>query len=189
MMRVATDLRAGMAIRLAGELFRVLEAKFHAGAGQMKGFMQARLQSLKTGNITDRRFRPEERVEEVELSRQEMEYLYDDGDRCVFMHPETFEQVFLNRESLGPFTRFIQPNQRLQLEFLDDTPVGIVYPRTVDLRVAQTAEPLHTTQDTNVFKEAVLENGLEVLVPQFIRQGDVVRIEVQTGKYVDRVRT
>lgn len=177
-----------MAIRLAGELYRVLDARFHAGGGQMKGAVHARLQSLKTGSTTERRLRPEERVEEIELTRQEMEYLYDEGEQCVFMHPATFEQVLLPKQSLGPYAPFLQPNQRLNLEFLDDEPVGAAYPKTVDLKVARTAEPLHTTQDTNVLKEAVLENGFSVLVPQFVRSGDVVRIEVETRKYVDRVR-
>jgi elongation factor P len=188
MIRPATDLRAGMAIRLNGELYRVLEARFHAGGGQMKGAVHARLQSLKTGGTTERRLRPEERIEEVELTRQEMEYLYDEGDQCVFMHPVTFDQMLLPRESLGPYAPFLQPNQRLNLEFLDDQPVGLAYPKTVDLKVARTAEPLHTTQDTNVLKEAVLENGMTVLVPQFVRSGDLVRIEVETRKYVDRIR-
>lgn len=188
MVRLASELRPGMAIRLERRLYRVLESRFHAGGGQMKGAVHARLQSLRTGALTERRFRPEERCDEIELSRREMEYLYDDGDQCVFMHPVTFEQVLLSRESLGSFSRFVRPGQRLELQFLDETPVGVMPPQTADLRVQRTAEPLHTTQDTNVFKGAVLENGMEVLVPQFVRQGDLVRIEVETLKYLDRVR-
>ncbi|HXF96792.1 MAG TPA: hypothetical protein VNI61_11895 [Gemmatimonadales bacterium] len=182
-----TEVRAGMAVRLEGEVFRVLDAVFHQGAGQMKGSVHLRIQSLRTRNLTERRFRPEDRVEEVELQRQPMEYLYDEDQRCVFMHPETFEQVSLERAALGAFARFIRPNQRLELEFLDDQPVGVVVPRAVELRVERTAAPVHG-QETNVFKEAVLENGVEVLVPQFIRPGDLVRVEVETGKYLDRVR-
>jgi len=188
MIRTATELRAGMAVRLEGEPFRVLEAKFHAGGGQMKGAVHARLQNLRTHALAERRFRPEERFDEVELARQEMEFLYSDGDQCVFMHPTTFDQVFLPKEALGAFAPFLRPNQRLAVEFLDEMPVGVVRPRTVDLRVARTAEPLHTTQDTNVFKEAELENGASVLVPQFVRTGDLVRVEVETLKYVDRIR-
>lgn len=188
MVRPATDLRAGMAIRLDGEVYRVLDARFHAGGGKMKGIVHARIQSLRTRGVTERRFRPEDRLEEIELGRQEMEFLYDDGDQCVFMHPTTFDQVFLPKDALGSFLPFLKPNQRLGVEFLDDAPVGVVLPKTVDLRVARTAEPLHTTQDTNVFKEAELENGATVLVPQFVRQRDLVRIDIETLKYVDRVR-
>jgi elongation factor P len=186
--KLATDLRPGMVIRLDRDVFRVTEAVSHTGSGQMRGFVHAALRNLRTSSVTERRFRPEERFEEIELERRSMEYLYDEGDRCVFMHPQTFDQVPLLRAILGPFGRYLQPNQRLDVEFLGDDPVGVVYPRTVDVRVKVTADPVHTSQDTSVFKEAVLENGLPILVPQFIRQGDHVRVEVDTGKYVDRVR-
>lgn len=187
-MKLATDLRAGMAIRLDREIYRVTEAAWHAGTGQMKGFVHARLRNVRTGSVTERRFRQEERFEEIELDRRAMEYLYDDGEQCVLMHPDTFEQVLLPRESLGAFGRYLEPSQRLDVEFLGEDPVGLVYPRTVDVRIKMAAEPIHGAQETSVFKEAILENGVEILVPQFVRQGDLVRVDVESGKYVDRVR-
>jgi len=187
-MKLATDLRSGMVIRLDQDFFRVTEAVSHSGSGQMRGFVHVALRNLRTSSVTERRFRPEERFEETELDRRAMEYLYDEGDRCVFMHPQTFEQIPLPRASLGPFGQYLQPNQRLEIEFLGEDPVGVVYPRTVDVRVKVTAEPVHMAQDTSVLKEAILDNGLLILVPQFIRQGDQVRVEVDSGKYVDRVR-
>jgi elongation factor P len=186
--KLATDLRSGMVIRLEQDVYRVAEAVSHSGSGQMRGFVHATLRNLRTSNVTERRFRPEERVEEIELDRRTMEYLYDEGDGCVFMHPQTFEQVAVPRASLGPFGRYLQPDQRLEVEFLGEDPVGVVYPRMADVRVRETAEPVHMAQDTSVFKEAVLENGVQILVPQFVKQGDQVRVEVDSGKYVDRVR-
>jgi elongation factor P len=186
--KLASDLRTGMAIRVERDIFRVTEAVAHTGSGQMKGFVHARLRNVRTGHLTERRFRPEDRFEEVELDRRVMEYLYDEGDNVVLMHPQSFEQVFLAKASLGPFGRFVRPGQRLEVEFLGEEPLGVAYPKVVDLRVTMTAEPIHMSQDTNVFKEAVLENGLELLVPQFVRQGDLVRVDVESGKYVDRVR-
>ncbi len=79
-MKLATDLKAGMAIRLDGEFYRVTEAAWHAGSGQMKGFVHATLRNVRTAHLTERRFRQEERFEEIELDRREMEYLYDDGE-------------------------------------------------------------------------------------------------------------
>lgn len=186
-MRPATELRAGMVIRLDGDVYRVLHAEYHAGGGQMRGAVHARLQNVHTGSITERRFRQEERLEAVELRRQTMEYLYDDGDLCVFMHPETFEQIELPRARLGPFARFIQPNQRVEVRFLDEAPVEVAYPETVDLKVERTSEAIHT-EDSTLLKPAVLENGMEVQVPQFVKPGDMVRIEVATGRYVERLR-
>ncbi len=187
-MKLATDLRPGMVIRVERDVFRVTEAVSHGGSGQMKGFVHARLRNVRTGNFTERRFRQEERFEELELDRRTMDYLYDDGDNCVLMDPETFDQVMLPRAGLGPFGRFLQSGQRLQVEFLGGDPVSVAYPRTVDVRVTMTAEPIHMTHDTSVLKEARLDNGMEILVPQFVRQGDLVRVDVETGKYVDRVR-
>jgi elongation factor P len=186
-MKPAADMRSRMVIRLDGEVFRVIQAEYHAGGGKMHGVVNAKLRNVKTGGMTERRFRQDERFEEVELQRQAMEFLYEDGDLCFFMHPETFEQVALSKESLGPFCRFMEPNQRVDVEFLEGIPLQVHYPESVELRVQTTPEPLHT-DDSNVLKNAILENGMEVEVPQFVKDGDLVRIEVETGKYLKRLR-
>lgn len=186
-MKPATDMRPRMVIRLGGELLRVIHAEYHAGGGKMHGAVHAKLRNVRTGGMTEQRFRQDERFEEVELQRQAMEYIYENADLCFFMHPETFEQVALPKDSLGEFGRFIQPNQRLDVEFLDGTPVQVHHPESVELHVQTTAEPLHT-DDSNVLKSAILENGMEVEVPQFVKDGDLVRVEVETGKYLKRIR-
>jgi len=186
-MKPATEMSPRMVIRLDGEVFRVIQAEYHAGGGKMHGAVHAKLRNVQRGGMTERRFRQDERFEEVEPQRQAMEYLYDDGDLCFFLHPETFEQVALPKESLGSFGRFIESNQRVDVEFLEGSPVQVHYPESVELRVQTTAEPLHT-EDASVFKNAILENGMEVEVPQFIKDGDLVRIEVDTGKYLKRIR-
>lgn len=187
-MKPATEMRGGMVIRLERGLHRVIQADYHVGGGKMPGVVHAKLRNVRTSSFTERRFRPDERFEEVSLVRQMMEFLYADADQCTFMNPLTYEQVSLARESLGPFFRFLKPNQLLQVEFLDGMPIEVVYPPTVDLKVEATPEPVHTQHDSNVFKSARLENGMEVLVPQFIKPGDLVRIEVGSGKYLERVK-
>jgi elongation factor P len=155
----ASEMRPKMVIRLDDGVFRVIQAEYHAGGGKMQGAVHAKLCNVQTGGMTERRFRQNERFEEVELQRQAMEYLYDDGDLCFFMHPETFELVALAKESLGSFGRFMEPNQRVDVEFLEGTPVQVHYPETVELRVQTTPEPLH-----------------------------IEDIEVDTGKYLKRIR-
>jgi elongation factor P len=181
-------MRSAMVIRLEGDLYRVIEADYHAGGGKMHGVVHAKLRNLRTANVTDRRFRQVERFEEVSLERQKMDFLYEDGELCTFMHPDTYEQVSLPKESLGPFLRFLKPNQSVQLEIFEGNPVEVVYPNAVELRVESAPEPIRTHDDSNVFKSATLENGIEVLVPQFVKTGDVVRVEVETGKYVGRAK-
>ncbi|TNF80529.1 MAG: elongation factor P [Acidobacteria bacterium] len=185
-MKPASDMRSGMCIRLDGDLFRVMEAEYHAGGGKMHGSVHAKLRNVATGGLTERRFRQDERFEEVELERESMDFLYEEADGCVFMHPETYEQVTLPKESLGAYLPYVQPNQSLQVEFLDGAPVEVKYPASVELVVDTTPDPIHS-DDSNVFKVAILKNGMEVQVPQFVKSGDTIRIEVETGKYLERV--
>ena len=186
-MKPASDIRSGMAIRLEGVPYRVLHAEYHAGGGKMHGAVHAKLEKLDSGHLTERRFRPEERFEELELERQAMEYLYDDGEQCILMHPETYEQVGVPKTALGCFARYLQANQQIEVEFLEGEPIDVRHPASVELGVRSTPAPIHL-ENSSVLKDAVLENGVEVHVPQFIKEGDIVRIDVETGKYLERIR-
>ena len=186
-MKPASEIRSGTVVRLEDELYRVTHAEYHAGGGQMHGAVHAKLRNVRTGGATERRFRHDERFEEVDLERQTMEYLYQDGDQCVFMHPETYEQMGLAKESLGPYLQFLQPNDSVQVFLFEGLAVEVIYPESVEVRVETTAEPLHI-QDSSVFKEALLKGGIKVHVPQFIKSGDTIRLEVESHKYLSRVR-
>ena len=184
-MKPASEMRSGMAVRMGGELYRVTHAEYHAGGGQMHGAVHARFRNIRTGGVTERRFRHDERFEEVELTRQTMEFLYQDGDMCVFMHPETFEQMELARDSLGSYLPFLRPNDSVQVSLFEGALVEVICPQSAEVKVETTAEPLHI-QDSSVQKDAMLEGGIEVHVPQFIKTGDTVRIEVESHKYLAR---
>jgi elongation factor P len=186
-MKTASEMRSGMTIRLDGVPYRVVHAEYHAGGGKMHGAVHAKLKNLESHGLTERRFRQEERFEEIEVERQTMEYLYDEGDLCIFMHPETYEQMGLPKERLGAFLRFLQPNRSVQVELLEGRLLEVICPSSVELKVETTPEALHI-ENSSVLKNAVLENGLEVQVPQFIKEGDTVRIEVESAKYLERVR-
>ena len=116
-----------------------------------------------------------------------MEFLFSDADSATFMDPNSFEQQSIPLQAIGAAEKFLKPEMMIPVEFYTGQPVSIVFPQTVDLKVERTAEPIHQQQD-NTYKTAKLENGMEVMVPHFIRTGELVRIEVATGKYVDRVR-
>ncbi len=185
-MALASDVRAGMTVSLEGTLFRVVEAVRHAGTAQQKGFVALKLRNLRTGALTERRFRPDETLTEVELEKRPMEYLYTDGEAFYFMDPETFDQYSIPAAMIGDLEVFLQANQRIPVELHNGEPVAVAFPETVDLKVVSTAPPLRD-KESHVYKPATLENGLEVLVPQFILEGDVVRVNVYTREYVDRV--
>jgi elongation factor P len=186
-MVIASDLRPGMIVEVEGQLYRVLSAEYRAGGGKMPGAVHARLQEVGTGSSTDRRFRPEEKLATTTVERETMEFLYQDGDAFYFMNPTTFEQLSVSREVLGIKAGFLQPGVRLPVETIGERAIGVVFPESVDLRVASTAQPMHQ-RETSAFKKAALENGMEVLVPLFIKEGGLIRIEVATGKYLERVK-
>jgi elongation factor P len=186
-MIMAADLKAGMVIKLDAELYRLISAEFHAGAGKFGSMMHARGKCLHTHHIKEWRFHPGDKIEDVHLERQVMEYLYSEGGNFYFMDPNTFEQISLPKEAIGPRERFLQPNMRIPIEFYKEQPVNVAFPETVGLKVTSAPPGLHG-HETATYKAVILENGMEVLVPQFIMAGDIVRIEVETGKYVERVR-
>lgn len=183
----ASELRAGAAIRLDGELYSVLSAEFHAGAGKFGSMVFVKARSLSGGHLRELRFHPTDKLDDVELERRDMEYLYSDGAELFFMNPDTYEQISLPRGTIGACEKFLQPNLRVPVELCEGRPVKIVFPEGVELKVAVAPPPLRE-HDSATFKSATLENGMEVLVPQFIKEGDIVKIEVATGKYLERVR-
>ena len=187
-MIIASQLRPGMVLKIGGDLFKVIESDYHLGQGKMPGSVHAKARHVLKGTFKELRFRPEDRLDDVTLDKQDMEFLYSDADSAVFMNPTTSDQVSIPREAIGAAEKFLKPEMKVPVEFHEGEPLSIVFPSIMEMKVATTAQPMHQQQD-NTYKYATLANGLEVLVPQFIRPGEIVRIEVATGKYVDRVRT
>ena len=186
-MVIASQLRPGMVLKIGPDIFKVFESTYHLGQGKMPGSVHARARHVVNGSLKEFRFRPEERLEDTQLQRQDMEFLYADADSVTFMNPETYEQVSIPAEAIGAATKFLQAEMKVPVELYEGQPVSIVFPSIVEAKVATTAHPVHQQQD-NTYKEAKLENGLQIMVPQFIKPGEIVRVEVATGKYVDRVR-
>jgi elongation factor P len=183
----ASELKTGTVIRRDGELLSVISAEHHAGSGQLGGAVFARAKSLRTHHIKELRFHPDDKLEDVEVERKEMEYLYTDGAEFYFMNPDTFEQIGVSKDAIGPYDRYLQPNMRIPVELHEGIPVHLAFPPAVELRVVTAPAGLRE-HDSSTFKTIVLENGVEVLAPQFIKEGDMVKIEVATGKYLERVR-
>jgi len=186
-MVLASQLRSGMVLKVGDDLLKVVESTYHVGQGKMPGSVHAKLRHVRKGALKEQRWRPEEKLEDTSLEKQEMEFLYSDADSATFMDPTTFDQVSIPLEAIGLATKFLKPEMAVPVEFYQGEPVSIIFPEIVEVKVESTAQPVHQQQD-NTYKHATLENGLEVMVPQFIKPGEVVRIEVASGKYVDRVR-
>ena len=186
-MVVSSQLRPGMAIRHEGQRYRIIAADYHPGQGRMGGCTHARLQNLDTHTFWEHSFRSDLRFEEIALEKQGLEFLYSSGDSCCFMNPETYEQTDIPAEVVGAQAGFLEPGMKISVEFLDGRPVNVLFPGFLEVRIADTAPPMHQQADTT-FKSARATNGVEIMVPQFIKSGDVIRLDVENLKYVDRAK-
>jgi len=186
-MVIASELRVGMVIRIAGEIYKVLEVESKAGAAKMGGVVKTKLSNVRSARLWEPHFRPQERLEDIQLERHLMEFLFADGDGCIFMNPDTYEQIEIPHSVLGLGRAFLRSGQELPVEFFKGEPISVVFPDIAEARVSDTAPASHSQQDSG-WKEAILENGMPVRVPLFIAPGELVRVEVKTGRYVERAR-
>ena len=186
-MIIASELRAGMVICVEGEIYKVLDVEAKAGAAKMGGVVKTKLTNVRSGRLWEPHFRPQERIEDFELERHMMEFLFAQGDSCTFMNPNTYEQIDIPNAVLGLGQKFLQSGMELPVEFFNGEPISVVFPDIADVRISETAPPAHSQQDS-AWKEALLENGMSVRVPLFIAPGELVRVEVKTGRYVERAR-
>ena len=185
-MTAVPDLSAGMTIRLEDRLYRILEVVRHSGSGQMHGFIELKLKDLRFGHFADLRFKPADRVEVVDLVKRSMNFLYADAEKLYFIDPGTFEQVGLPRDSIGRQEKLLREGSTITVELLGDEAIAVQFPKVVEMTVVSTGPGVRDSQD-NTMKTALLENDIEVLVPQFIVNGDHVRLDTERMKYIDRV--
>lgn len=186
-MIIASDLKAGMTIKLDNALYKIVFAEFKAGTAKLGSQVNTKLKNVNTHTFTERRFHPEERLEDVMLETQSMEFIYQDGNDLCFMHPETFEQIMIDRKMVGDFGKFLSAGMRIRVEFNEGVPIDAMVPKTVDMKVASTGEGMKGEVDA-AYKPAVLENGIEIMVPQFIKPGDSIKVDIETKKYMERVK-
>jgi len=181
----ATQMRPGMVIKFNNELFSVFSV-FHRTPGNLRGFVQAKMRNLRTGNMIEHRFSSEDRVEKAALEEHQMEYLYDDGEYYYFMNTENFEQMHLTKDILGDAVQYLVPQLTVSVEFYEGKPISVELPATVDLTVVETEPGLKGASVSNVTKPAKLETGLVVQVPPFINEGEKIRVNTAEGTYQER---
>jgi elongation factor P len=181
----ATQMRPGMVIKYNNELYSVFSVS-HRTPGNLRGFVQAKMRSLKSGTMTENRFSSEDRVEKAMLEEVAMEYLYDDGEYYYFMNIETYEQMHLMKDLLGDATQYLIPQLKVKVEFYEGKPISVELPATVDMMVVETEPGLKGATVSNVTKPAKLETGLMVQVPPFITEGEKIRVNTAEGTYQER---
>ena len=181
----ATQLRPGMTIRHAGELYSVHSVE-HRTPGNKRAAMATKMRSLRTGSMTENRFSSEDKVEKAIMDEQEMEYLYDDGEYYYFMNTENYEQMHLMKDLLGDATQYLIPQLRVHVEFYEGKAISVELPATVDMTVVETEPSLRGSTVSNVTKPAKMETGLVVQVPAFITEGEKIKVNTAEGTYQER---
>jgi len=174
-----------MVVKFNNELYSVFSMT-HRTPGNLRGFVQARMRSLRSGSMIEHRFSSEDKVEKAILDEHEMEYLYDDGEYYYFMNTENYEQMHLTKELLGDATDFLIPQLKITVEFYEGKPIGIELPASVDMTVMETEPGLKGATVSNVTKPAKMETGLVVQVPPFINEGEKIRVNTSEGTYQER---
>lgn len=184
----ATQIRKGMIIKIDDDLYKVLEAT-HITPGKGQALMQTKLRRLRDQTLHDIRFRSIDKVEQAFLETVEMEYLYQEGDGYVFMNLETYDQIKLTPEILGDTIYYLVPNVVFFVEMYQGRPVGVNPPLTIELKVIKTEPYLKGATQSASNKPATLETNLVVSVPQFIKEGDIIRLDTRDNKYLERVQS
>jgi elongation factor P len=183
----AIQVRKGNVIEFRGDLYKVTEA-VHVTPGKGQALMQIKMKRLSDGVNAEQRFRPDESVEKATLITREYQYLYQDGDHYVFMDMETYEQISLSKETLGDDVYYLLPETVVQILFHEGNPVGVELPGVVELKVVETQPNLKGATVSSSYKPAKLETGLTTQVPPFIEEGEVIRVDTSTGKYIERAK-
>ncbi|HXB71401.1 MAG TPA: elongation factor P [Candidatus Acidoferrales bacterium] len=181
----STQMRPGMVIKYNNELYSIFSVN-HRTPGNLRGFVQAKMRSLRTGSMMENRFSSEDKVERALLDEQEMEYLYDDGEYYYFMNTENYEQMHLMKDLLGDATQYLIPQLKVKVEFYEGKPIGVELPATVDMTVVETEPSLRGSTVSNVTKPAKMETGLMVQVPAFIVEGEKIKVNTAEGTYQER---
>jgi elongation factor P len=184
-MASANDLRKGMAISYNGDVSVVLDTQ-HRTPGNLRAFVQASLRSLKTGKTSDVRFSSTEKIEVVPMMTRKMDFSYKDGEDFVFSDPETYETTTLTTEILGDAKNYLVENASVTVTFVDDKAVSIEMPSSVVLKVSDAPEGIRGDSSNNVQKPIVLETGITVQAPLFIKTGEKIKVDTRTGKYMER---
>ena len=184
----ATQIRKGMVIKIEGKLYKVLEAT-HVTPGKGQALMQTKLRNLEDQTLLDYRFRSKDKVDQAYLEKVEMEFLYQSGNDYIFMNLDNYEQIKLSDDVIGDEVKYLIPNIVFFIEMHEGKPVGVEPPLTIELKVIKTEPFLKGATQSASSKPAELETGITINVPQFIKEGDTIRIDTREDKYLERVGT
>ena len=185
MMIDINDINNGMTVIVEGNVYQIVDF-LHVKPGKGAAFMKTKLKNLRTGGTIEKTFNTNIKIEKANISKKTMQYLYNTSDMYYFMDMNTYEQVELSEKQIENEKKYLKENLEVELVYFESELIGLNLPEKVEYKVTYTTDAVKGNTSTNALKDATLENGLEVKVPLFICEGDVVVISTKDGKYVSR---
>jgi elongation factor P len=185
-MITVTDLRNGAAFTENNQIFKVLKYEF-TKMGRGTATIKVKIKNLRNGSIIEKSFISGAKVQEIFLDKKEVQYLYKDKNDYVFMEPRTFEQFSVDQDKMGEEKKYLQEGIEVNLLMYQNEALSLELPIKMDFKVKETDPGVKGNSATNIYKDAMLENGVHLRVPLFVQEGDIVRIDTRTGEYVERV--
>ena len=184
----AGEFRNGVTIEYEGDIYIILEFQ-HVKPGKGAAFVRTKLKNIKSGAVLEKTFIPTEKMPKAHIDRLDMQYLYSDGDLYHFMNTENFEQIAVNASDVGDTLKFVKENEMVKILSYEGEVFGIEPPLFVELEITETEPGFAGNTATGATKPATVETGAQVLVPLFINQGEVIKIDTRTGEYLGRVNS
>jgi elongation factor P len=176
----------GSHIEIDGSIFKILEFQ-HVKPGKGGAFVRTKLRKIEDGSVQDKTFRAGEKFRPVHTESRKMQYLYDSGEAAVFMDSNDYEQIEIPSEIVGEAMRWVLPNDEVDVLFVDESPSDVQVASAIEMKVAQTEPGVKgDTASGGGNKAATLESGVVVQVPLFIEEGEMIRVDTASRKYVSR---
>lgn len=182
----AGDFRNGITIEYENNVYQIIEFQ-HVKPGKGAAFVRTKLKNIKGSGVLEKSFRPNEKFPQARIDRNDMQYLYSDGELFHFMDVNTYEQIALNEEAIGDTLKFVKENDMVKVCSHNGAVFAIEPPMFVELEITETEPGFKGDTATGATKPAVVETGATVYVPLFVEQSDVIKIDTRTGEYLSRV--
>jgi len=181
------DLKIGRVISLENQPFIVVSSQ-HVQMGRGGAILRTKLKNLVTGQVLEKTFKSGDKINEADLTYQKSSFLYKENDKYYFMNSETYDQFFLSADNIGQDKNYLKEGLEVKTMIFQNKPVAIEIPKKIELKIIQTEPGVRgDTAQGSVTKPATLETGYKINVPLFINQEDIVKINTETGEYVERV--
>lgn len=182
----AGDFRNGVTVEIEGNVYQIIEFQ-HVKPGKGAAFVRTKLKNIINGGVVEKTFRPNEKFPTARIDRNDMQYLYSDGELYHFMDVNTYEQIALNAEDIGSALKFVKENEMVKICSYNGSVFAVEPPLFVELEITDTEPGFKGDTATGASKPATVETGAVVNVPLFVEQGEKIKIDTRTGEYLSRV--